>query len=76
MSVKHLKEIKIPVPSVERQRQIVAGIQFMEMQTQQLQNIYQQKLDFLDELKQALLAKAFAGELTAQPEQILKEAVG
>ena len=29
----------------------------------------------LDDLRQSLLQKAFAGELTAQPDQALKEAV-
>jgi hypothetical protein len=39
------------------------------------QSIYGQKLSALAELKQSILQKAFASELTAQPEQILQEAV-
>ena len=44
-------------------------------ETKRLEAIYQQKLDSLAELKQSILQKAFAGELTAQPEQALQEAV-
>ena len=40
-----------------------------------LEAIYDQKLDDLAELKQSILQKAFSGELTAQPDQALKEAV-
>ena len=42
--------------------------------SKRLEGIYQQKLDYLAELKQAILQKAFAGELTAQPEKALREA--
>jgi type I restriction enzyme, S subunit len=64
-----------PFPDVAEQRQIVARINDLAEQTQRLESLYQQKLDDLAELKQAVLQKAFAGELTAQPEQVLQEAV-
>ncbi len=64
-----------PFPDVAEQRQIVARINDLAEQTQRLESIYQQKLDDLAELKQAILQKTFAGELTAQPEQFLQEAV-
>ena len=41
---------------------------------QRLGLIHKQKLDALIELKQAILHKAFAGELTAHPEKALPEA--
>ncbi len=39
-----------------------------------LEVVYQKKLDSLAELKQAILRRAFAGELTALPENALPEA--
>jgi type I restriction enzyme S subunit len=41
---------------------------------QQLEAVFEQKLVRLAELKQAILRKAFAGELTANSEQALPEA--
>jgi type I restriction enzyme, S subunit len=41
---------------------------------QQLEAVFEQKLVRLAELKQAILGKAFAGELTAHPEKALQEA--
>ena len=35
-----------------------------ETETKNLENIYQQKTDNLEELKKSILAKAFNGELT------------
>jgi 8-oxo-dGTP pyrophosphatase MutT (NUDIX family) len=64
-----------PFPDVAEQRQIVARINDLAEQSQRLESLYQQKLDSLAELKQAILQKAFAGELTAQLEQFLQEAV-
>ncbi len=64
-----------PFPNVVEQRQIVARINDLAEQTQRLESLYQQKLDALAALKQSILQKAFAGELTARPEQVLQEAV-
>jgi len=64
-----------PFPDISEQREIVARINDLGEQTQRLEVLYQQMLDDLAELKQAVLQKAFAGELTAQPEQFLQEAV-
>jgi len=67
--------IKIVWPPVDRQKPIADKFDALQIETQRLESLYQQKLDALAELKQAVLQKAFAGELTAQPEQILQEAV-
>jgi type I restriction enzyme, S subunit len=65
---------RFPFPDVAKQRQIVARINGLAEQTRRLESLYQQKLDYLAELKQAILQKALAGELTAQPEKPLREA--
>lgn len=62
-SVKILKEIKIPLPSIKEQSQIVSKLDEMSTETQRLESIYQQKLTALDDLKKSLLHQAFNGEL-------------
>jgi type I restriction enzyme S subunit len=52
----------------------VAQLDALSAEAEHLEANYQQKLDSLAELKQAILQKAFAGELTAQPEKALQEA--
>ena len=73
---KLLKKIPISFPSLPEQVEIVAKLDSLAIKTKSIETIYQQKLDYLNELKQSLLAKAFSGELTAQPEPMQKEAVG
>ena len=70
-----LKGYPIPAPSISEQRLIVKKLDDLQEETNSLETIYQKKLTALAELKQSLLAKAFSGELTAQPDYILKEAV-
>jgi len=60
-----LKQYPIAIPScLETQREIVDQLNKLSSATQCLEAIYQQKLDSLAELKQSILQKAFAGELT------------
>jgi type I restriction enzyme, S subunit len=78
-TVRHLpiqkaKELVLTMPSFAVQNTVAEQIRKIEEQTQSLEAIYQQKLDSLADLKQAILQKAFAGELTAQPERALREA--
>ena len=63
-SAKILKDILIPLPSLEEQNQVVVNIKLMFAETQKLEAIYQQKIDDLDELKKSLLHQAFTGELS------------
>jgi type I restriction enzyme S subunit len=65
LNQKQLNSIPVPFPSVEDQRNIVSSLDSLCSQTQQLQYIWKQKLAALAELKQSILQKAFAGELTA-----------
>ena len=52
---------------------IVELLNGLHKQSQHLEEIYQQKLAALAELKQSLLQKAFNGELTAEPETAIKQ---
>lgn len=62
---RHLFSYRFWLPSIEQQVAATNLLDHLKAQTQRLEAIYQQKLDALEELKQSLLQKAFAGELTA-----------
>ena len=59
-----LKAVRIPIPSLLEQEQIVSTIDGLSDSTRKLETIYTQKLANLDELKQSLLQKAFTGQLS------------
>jgi type I restriction enzyme S subunit len=62
-SVKTLKEIRIPLPSVEVQKLVVTQLDDVSTETQRLESLYQKKLTALDDLKKSLLHQAFSGQL-------------
>lgn len=62
-SVKTLKEIRVPLPSVDTQKLVVTQLDKASDETQRLESLYQRKLAALDELKQSLLHQAFSGAL-------------
>jgi type I restriction enzyme S subunit len=61
-------------PSFDQQMRIVEALDDLSVETSRLEDVYTQKLSALAELKQTILQKAFAGELTAPPEKALQEA--
>jgi type I restriction enzyme S subunit len=64
-----LGQIHVAYPSkVDDQKQIADELDDLAIETQRLESLYRRKLAALAELKQALLQKAFAGELTDGPE--------
>ena len=63
VSLKSIKQINIPIPSLEEQKQIVKILDSLRKQTQSLESKYQQELNSLEELKKSILQKAFEGEL-------------
>jgi type I restriction enzyme S subunit len=62
-TIRQLNELAIPVPSKSEQDLIVKSADRLCTESQRLEAIYQQKITALDELKKALLHKAFSGEL-------------
>ncbi|HEC66035.1 MAG TPA: restriction endonuclease subunit S [bacterium] len=62
-SAKILKDINIPLPSTKEQNEIVNNIELVSNEIKKLENIYQKKIENLDELKKSILQKAFNGEL-------------
>ena len=56
----------VPVPSLTEQALLTSKIEAISSEVSRLEAIYQQKVERLAELKQSILQKAFAGELTAR----------
>ena len=63
-AAKILKEIKLQIPTIEKQKTIVSEIDSMVSKRDSLLRINTEKLAALDELKKSILQKAFSGELT------------
>ena len=59
----YLRQFKIKLPTIEEQKEIVQKLDELQAETKRLEEIYQQKLENLEELKQSILNKAFNGEL-------------
>jgi len=67
LPIKTLVNFSIPFPvELTVQKKIIARLKDFSSETKHLEAIYQQKLSALAELKQSILQKAFAGELTAE----------
>lgn len=58
-----LRQVQVPYPSLDQQREIITRLETMEAETQRLAAIYQSKLAALEALKKSLLHQAFSGEL-------------
>lgn len=59
-----LRNIVVPVPPKKEQKYIVDRLNAFIESVDNLQFIYQEKLNAIDELKKSILQKAFSGELT------------
>jgi type I restriction enzyme S subunit len=58
-----LSALTVPFPSMPEQRSLVARIEKISEEVQELESIYQQKLAAVDELKRSLLHQAFTRAL-------------
>ncbi len=64
LTIEKLNRYKIGFPkTIDEQKKIVCQIDAYRTEIQQLETIYRQKIDALDELKKSILKKAFEGEL-------------
>jgi len=59
-----LAALPIPLPPLEEQQRIVERLDRLKEFTSELESRYAEAISDLDQLRQSLLAKAFAGELT------------
>jgi type I restriction enzyme S subunit len=62
-SVKILKEIGVPLPSIKEQGRVIEKLDDFREETQRLESVYQRKLAALEALKKSLLHRAFTGQL-------------
>jgi type I restriction enzyme S subunit len=62
------EKLHFPFPNINKQNEIVDSLNELMLSVQQLEVIYQKKLNSIDELKKSILQKAFSGELTASAE--------
>jgi type I restriction enzyme S subunit len=74
LPIERAKMLSVKVPDVDGQNSVVANLEGLENETQELARIYEQKLATLEALKKLILQKAFSGELTSPPSQAIKEA--
>ena len=70
----HLFRYKVWLPPIAEQKRLADKLDAISAKCKGLEAIYQQKLACLAALKQSLLQKAFAGELTARSAQTLQDA--
>jgi type I restriction enzyme S subunit len=69
-----LRNLLIPLPPLAEQARIAKELDWRRAEIQRLEVMYREKLSCLTELKQSILQKAFAGELTAPPMHIIQQA--
>jgi type I restriction enzyme, S subunit len=69
-----LARFRIPIPPVAEMQRHVRGFDALRAQTAALRAVSDAKLRALVELKQSILQKAFAGELTSAPMHIIQQA--
>jgi type I restriction enzyme, S subunit len=70
----HLFEFRVWLPPVKKQSELAEVLNDLAAETQRLESLYQRKLVALEALKKSILHRAFAGELTQQPEEFVREA--
>jgi type I restriction enzyme S subunit len=63
MSIEHLRELQIPLPTLSEQKAIVNTIHAISAETHRLEKLYEQKLAALAALKKSLLHQAFTGNI-------------
>jgi len=64
ISGSRLKTYPINLPELERQHEITLELDALKVKVQEMQALYRTKLQDISDLRQSLLQKAFAGELT------------
>ena len=66
--------LRFPMPTEQQKEEVTLSIVSFRSKICQLAVVYEEKLSALGKLKQAILQKAFAGELTARSAEAVQEA--
>lgn len=64
--VKELKELPVPLPHLEEQKEIVKRVEALFKKADEIEERYKKAKAYVDKLTQSILAKAFRGELVPQ----------
>lgn len=75
ISGKQIESFRFMLPPQSAQETIASTLDDLQQRSQRLEEIYQQKVTALDELKKTLLHQAFTGQLTAKQTDRQLEAV-
>jgi type I restriction enzyme, S subunit len=79
-TIKHIYITRVPKmdvafpPSLNEQQELVAKLDAFSDDIKELESAYLRNLEFLRDLKQSILQKAFNGELTSPPSCAIQEA--
>ena len=63
LSLGFFSQLLVPMPSIPKQREIVAKLDVFREETQRLTLLYERKLAALEELRKSLLHQAFNSDL-------------
>lgn len=63
LNIALVSTVNIPLPQVAEQKAIVKKLDVLSAETKKLEEIYKQKLAYLEELKKSMLKRAFNGDL-------------
>jgi type I restriction enzyme S subunit len=58
-----LRELRLPLPQLTKQKQIVVHLNSIQSEVDQMQQLFDQDAKLLDQLEQSILERAFRGEL-------------
>ena len=74
INIRDVRKITLRIPRSDRQDGLLAKMQEVVANGENLLNVYQRKLASLLALKQSILHRAFAGDLTATPNRMIEAA--
>ena len=66
---KDLVKIIMPFPKLDKQKNLVKKLDELSLNIKKVEDIYQEKLNSIDELKKSILQKAFSGKLIKSEKQ-------
>lgn len=75
INIRDVRKIPLRVPRMERQAALLAKMQEAVSNGEALVDVYERKHAALTALKQSILHRAFAGDLTATPDRLIEASV-
>lgn len=69
LNIDLVRSVEVPLPPISEQKRVASEIGTLLEEIERIERIYERKIGALNELKEALLNKAFAGELTLEQQE-------